>query len=82
MQPNPKTEKMENRILMKHEESENSSYGFNLLNDRQRAAICGQFDFIHSSIDKDLDGGNVLDRNGVLWQFELTPIGIKNIAKF
>lgn len=65
------------RELIKHEESENSTYGFNLLNDKQIASITGEFDFLHCSINEDLKGGKVLLRCGESVDFELTMTGVK-----
>jgi hypothetical protein len=65
------------RNLTQHTETENSTYGFNLLNDRQRFSICENFDFLHCSINKDLKGGEVLLRDGEKVSFKLSMIGVK-----
>ncbi len=65
------------RELTQHTETNNSTYGFNLLNDKQRASICGEFDFMHCAIDEDLQGGTVMMFNGETTNFKLSLRGVK-----
>lgn len=69
--------KTQMRTLLQHTETENSTYGFNLLNDRQRFSICENFDFLHCSINEDLQGGEALLRTGEKVVFKLSMIGVK-----
>tara|TARA_R110000772_G_scaffold127077_2_gene234201 strand:- start:80 stop:280 length:201 start_codon:yes stop_codon:yes gene_type:complete len=65
------------RNLTKHSNSNNTSFGFNILNDKQRSSICGLFDFLHCSINEDGTSGKVLLRDGELIDFKLSLIGVK-----
>jgi len=69
---------MKKRDLVHHKRSNNSTYGFNLLNDKQKQSISGKFDYLHCAIDEDGTSGKVLLRNGDLKNFKLSLIGIKN----
>ena len=69
------------RTLITHTETNNSTYGFDRLNDKQRFSICGNFDFIHCSINEDLKSGRALERNGKMFDFDLSMVGVKNIVE-
>ena len=67
------------RELLKHSETNNSTFGFNLLNDKQRFSISERFDFLHCSINEDAKSGRVMLRSGHTFDFTLSLTGVKNI---